>query len=238
MKIGILGSRGFIGRHLVKHLSKNHKVYESDKSLNLLKFGSFERFLKDKDIIIHAVGVNRGSEREVILGNALTTLNLVNALKKQKKAPKIIFLSSIRAGEESAYGASKLVAEMLLRDLSEERKTEVAILRLGNVFGEGGKPFYNSVVATFSYQIANGAAPSIDPKSKNKKLHLIYIGDLVCKIDNFLRKGRQRFILQSIVGRDEISIYSLAKVLQKLDNGKPPKSVFEKKLAQTLNSYE
>jgi UDP-2-acetamido-2,6-beta-L-arabino-hexul-4-ose reductase len=45
-----------------------------------------------------------------------------------------------------------------------------------NVFGDKGKPFYNSVVATFCYQITHGEEPKI---IDDKKLDLIFINRLI-----------------------------------------------------------
>ncbi len=48
-----------------------------------------------------------------------------------------------------------------------------------NVFGPFGHPYYNSVVATFSHQIANGETPKIEVDGL---LKLIYVGELVSEI--------------------------------------------------------
>lgn len=46
-----------------------------------------------------------------------------------------------------------------------------------NVFGPGARPFYNSVVATFCWQVASGKNPSVyDPEAE---VELIYIDRLV-----------------------------------------------------------
>ena len=51
-----------------------------------------------------------------------------------------------------------------------------------NVFGPFGKPYYNSVVATFSYQLTHQELPRIEVDAQ---LKLIYIGDLVRIIHYF-----------------------------------------------------
>ncbi len=48
-----------------------------------------------------------------------------------------------------------------------------------NVFGDGGRPFYNSVVATFCYQVTHGQEPTI---MQDGQMTMIYINDLVEEI--------------------------------------------------------
>ena len=45
-----------------------------------------------------------------------------------------------------------------------------------NVFGPFGKPFYNSVISTFCYQLTHDETPKIEVDGQ---LNLIYVGDLV-----------------------------------------------------------
>jgi UDP-2-acetamido-2,6-beta-L-arabino-hexul-4-ose reductase len=53
----------------------------------------------------------------------------------------------------------------------------VALLRLTNVFGKWARPFYNSAVATFCHQVANGLPLTIhDPTSP---LRLVYVDDVI-----------------------------------------------------------
>ena len=51
------------------------------------------------------------------------------------------------------------------------------IFRIPNVYGPGAKPFHNSVVATFCYQIAHGQEVVVEnPQAKRK---FVWIDDLV-----------------------------------------------------------
>jgi nucleoside-diphosphate-sugar epimerase len=51
------------------------------------------------------------------------------------------------------------------------------IFRIPNVYGPGCKPFYNSVIATFCYQISKGEKVTIhDPSVKRE---FIFVEDLV-----------------------------------------------------------
>jgi UDP-2-acetamido-2,6-beta-L-arabino-hexul-4-ose reductase len=55
------------------------------------------------------------------------------------------------------------------------------------VFGPFGKPFYNSVVATFSYQLVNGEKPKI---YVDGELKLIYVAELVSEIISILEVNK------------------------------------------------
>ncbi len=54
-----------------------------------------------------------------------------------------------------------------------------------NVFGPFGKPFYNSVVATFCTQVSKGDIPEIHVDGQ---LKLVYVGELVQEIIHVIRK--------------------------------------------------
>jgi UDP-2-acetamido-2,6-beta-L-arabino-hexul-4-ose reductase len=50
----------------------------------------------------------------------------------------------------------------------------VVDVRLPNLFGEHGRPHYNSVVATFCWELANGATPAVDA---DRELPLLHVQD-------------------------------------------------------------
>ena len=80
------------------------------------------------------------------------------------------------------YGTSKLAAEAAATALGEETGNPVYIFRLPNVFGKWCRPNYNSVVATFCHNIANGLSISINDPAH--ELNLVYIDDVIV---NFLK---------------------------------------------------
>jgi len=242
MKIGITGSRGFIGKHLVEAFKnkKNIKVFCCDRSdCDILNADSLKKFVKDKEAIIHAAAINRGTDIEIIAGSVVGTYNLISAMEKHKSRAKMIFLSSIQAETDTLYGKSKRLAEIMIEDFSRRTKIPVAIFRLTNVFGEGCKPFYNSVVATFCHQIANNKELTINPESRNKKINLIYVGDVVKIILKEIKKYRKNtFYFKKIDLKNEISVGNLAKLIQSFKNKPKLKSKFYKDLYKTYLSYQ
>lgn len=243
MRIGIIGSRGFIGKHLVKLLKdkKNLKLsYCSLPDCNLLNPDSLKKFVKNKDVIIHLAAVNRGTDTEVIAGTVVTTYNLISVMGKYKSKAKLIFLSSVQAETNTIYGQSKKLAEIMLEDFSQQTKTPVTVFRITNVFGEGCRPFYNSVVATFCYQTVNGQKLTI--KNRNKQINFIYVEDLINLITKEVSTKRKKlFYFKRVVSNNKISIAELAKLIKSFKNLKDRKvlkSKFYKNLYKTYLSYE
>jgi UDP-2-acetamido-2,6-beta-L-arabino-hexul-4-ose reductase len=89
----------------------------------------------------------------------------------------IAISSSIQAELDNPYGLSKRGAEASLLDWSKNSGGRVIIFRLKNVFGKWCRPNYNSVTATFCYNIAHDIPINISDPSR--ELELVYIDDVV-----------------------------------------------------------
>lgn len=245
IKIGITGSRGFIARHIIESLkTSKRKIRLSYFDLpngNILNPAALKRFVKKKDIIVHAAAVNRGNDTEVIAGSVVGTYHLVSAIADAKQKPKIIFLSSSKASLNNIYGSSKRLAEKMLEDFSKRNSVPVTIIRLPNIFGEGAKTFYNSVVATFCFQAARGDALTVHGASKNKKIKLVYVKDAAKVIaGDILKERRNKFVFKTMRPSQKITVGNLAKLIQSfrlLKNTKSLKSKFYKDLYKTYLSY-
>ena len=102
--------------------------------------------------------------------------------------------SSIQAGlagrfGQTDYGRSKLAAEKLFFAYERETGAPVLVYRFPNLFGKWCRPNYNSAVATFCHNIANGLPVQVNDSST--ELELLYIDDLVEEMLNAL-EGRAR----------------------------------------------
>ena len=86
--------------------------------------------------------------------------------------------------KDSEYGKSKLAGERLLFDYSKETQAKVLVYRFPNLFGKWCRPNYNSVIATFCNNIANGLPIQINDIMA--ELELVYIDDLVREMINAL----------------------------------------------------
>ena len=181
MNILVIGSDGFIAKNLIIHLSNNTKY-------NILTINkkSSEQDLYNKliiaDIIFHLAGVNKEIYPKYTYENNYSLIEKIcSFLEKNLKKTKIIYSSSTQVKLGNSYGKSKLKAEKILLDYKKNTNAQVLIFRLPNIFGKWSKPFYNSAVATFCYQVLKKQKMTII--NPNKKISLLYIDDL---ISNFL----------------------------------------------------
>lgn len=177
MNVLVTGSKGFVGRNLCSVLERMQeiKVFEYDCDNNI---SELEQMLYEVDVIFHLAGVNRPkNEEEFKRGNAGLSEEICTILHRLKRSPKIVFASSIQAELDNPYGHSKLLAERVLEGYAEETGARTVVYRFKNLFGKWCRPNYNSVTATFCYNIAHGLPVTIsDP---NHSIELTYIDDVV-----------------------------------------------------------
>lgn len=204
MKILVTGSAGFVGKNLVAALKNLRdgkdrtrpelKVddifeYDVDTDPSLL-----DSFCSEADFVFNLAGVNRPKDAaEFMQGNFGFASTLLSALKKHGNACPVMLSSSIQAAligryAGSEYGKSKLAGEELFFDYARETGARVLVYRFPNLFGKWCRPNYNSAVATFCSNIANGLPITVSDRSV--ELELLYIDDLVCEMLDAL-EGRE-----------------------------------------------
>ncbi|MDN7244687.1 capsular polysaccharide biosynthesis protein CapF [Planococcus shenhongbingii] len=176
-KILITGASGFVGKNLVAELRKQGYtdlfLFNRSSSLDEL-----DDFTKQCEFVFHLAGVNRPEkEEEFMEGNYNLTSKLLELLKKNDNTSPILITSSIQAEKENAYGKSKKAGEELLFNYSHETRSEVLVYRLPNLFGKWSKPNYNTVVATYCYNIARDIEIQIN--NPEAELNLSYIDDVL-----------------------------------------------------------
>ena len=193
MKILVLGADGFVGKNLVCALEniKNGKdrrfpelsideimSYDIDSPE-----GTLPKYLSEADFIFNFAGVNRPKDNaEFMSGNCGFLSQVLTMLKECSNNCPIVLSSSIQASlmgrfADSPYGLSKKAGEDLLIKYSEDTSARVMIYRFPNIFGKWARPNYNSAVATFCYNIANGLPITVNDEST--ELELLYIDDLI-----------------------------------------------------------
>lgn len=177
MRVLVTGSEGFIGKNLCIRLEyeKNIEVLHFDKGTET---GKLEEYCKSCEFVLHLAGVNRPKDPEEFRkGNFGLTLKLLEYLKKYQNNCPVMLASSTQAELDNLYGKSKLAGEQLLRQYEKETGAKVLIYRFTNVFGKWCRPNYNSAVATFCYNMANGIPLIVN--DRKTVLNLIYIDDVV-----------------------------------------------------------
>ncbi len=242
MKILITGADGFIGKNLCEHLKEMNDVdiIKFDKNDD---FSIIEKSIKDIDFIFHLAGVNRPKDiEEFYKGNIDLTVSIIKLLKENNLTTPILFTSSIHAIKDNDYGKSKKKAEDLLFDYN--KNNNVYIYRLYNVFGKWCRPNYNSVVATFCYNVAHNIELTID--NETVELELIYIDDIIEEFIKVLKGGKhtkKRKGFCYIVPSYKITIGELAKQIlnfkEYMESTLVPQTgnLFIKKLFSTYLSY-
>lgn len=172
--IAITGAGGFIGLNLAVRLSElgfaTHRI-----SRDTLAATAHDA-LAASDVVFHLAGVNRPDDPAAFMrDNRDYARWVVNAVRHGGRRPLVIVSSSVKAGEDTAYGRSKAAGEEVLLSFGDD--ATVAVWRLPNVFGKWARPNYNSAVATFCHNAARGMPIRIDDPSA--PLSLLHIDDLV-----------------------------------------------------------
>jgi len=90
--------------------------------------------------------------------------------------PHVLFSSSTQEEKDNLYGKSKNDGRLLFEKWAQRNMANFTGFIIPNVFGPFGNPFYNSVVATFCYQLTHNEQPGI---VIDANLQLIYVTELV-----------------------------------------------------------
>ena len=180
-RIGITGQAGFIGTHLFNLL-------KTKKDVIAIPFEDayfdhpplLVEFVKQCDVIVHLAGVNRcDSQEELYKTNIRLVDQLIEAMQTAKVSPHVIFSSSIQENRDNMYGKSKREGREKFAAWAKHNKALFTGLIITNAYGPFGKPYYNSVIATFCHQLTHGEQPKIDV---DVTLKLIYVGELTEQI--------------------------------------------------------
>ena len=212
-RVGITGQNGFVGRHLINFLS-----LQEDVELIHFNRNYFERedqlkaFVSSCDTIVHLAAINRHKDSNVIYETnvKLVTL-LLNACKSANVQPHIVFSSSTQEYADNPYVKSKKKGGDLIEEWASNEQGSFTRLVIPNVFGPFGKPYYNSVVATFCSQTVSNEPHKIVVDSEVK---LIYINKLVLEVYKLIQNRKQGKVL--IEHQYTINVSSLSNVITEM----------------------
>jgi len=149
-----------------------------------------QEFLLKCDVIIHLAGMNRGSDEEVYDCNLRLASHLVRSMEECHATPYVIFASSSQEERMTSYGRSKKEATNIFIKWAVKNNAKFTSLIIPNVFGPFCKPNYNSVVATFCYQLTHNQSTQVEIDAV---LRLIYVNDLVEYIYNVMNNPPDNF---------------------------------------------
>lgn len=187
MKILVTGSKGFFGRNLIYFLKeagyKDILEYSRDNSEEELR-----ELTRDCGFVFHLAGVNRPKDpKDFYTGNTLLTEKILKALEDNNNPAKVLLSSSVQAGLDNPYGASKRGAEEAVFSYGKRNEAPVYVYRYVNLFGRWSRPEYNTVIATFCHHIWRDIEIRID--DREKLLSLAYIDDVCGQIIRILETG-------------------------------------------------
>lgn len=177
-KVVVTGAGGLLGWHAASRLHAancaarfrkeampfdlvmlDHAAFQDDATLDAALSGA--------DAVLHFAGVNRGTEAEVRDGNPAIAQRLADACARQGVKPHVTYANSTHARLDTLYGNSKRRAAEILSGIGGG----LTDLILPHIFGEGARPRYNNVTATFIEAVIAGETPQIDPNGKVQLLH-------------------------------------------------------------------
>ena len=188
--VGVTGARGFIGRHLVRHLAAAGRpvrafvrvpgaapVAGATEHRFVLPDGFDERDFAGLAAIVHGALVEYGpAERDADRVNREGCERLIVAARRQ--GARVIFLSTLSAHEDarSHYGRSKLALERLF-----DRERD-CVLRLGLVLGDGG--LFGSMAG-----LIRGAGVIPLPDGGRQPIQTLWMGDLLQAVEHAIARG-------------------------------------------------
>ena len=172
-RVAITGGFGFLGWHTACRL---RAVYGVEPVLlgraELADPAALDDALGRVGAVFHVAGVNRAeSDDEVENGNVELAETVARALVQQARPLHVVYANSIQAALDNPYGRGKRRAAELLARAVESTGGRFTDLLLPNLFGEHGRPAYNSFVATFAHEVAHGRSPTVTGDRQVPLLH-------------------------------------------------------------------
>ena len=171
MRVVVTGADGFLGWHTRVRLRAltDHDVIP----VGVSDWGMLPELVASADAVLHFAGVNRGTDAEVEQGNARLAQDLADAVNRATGAPTLVYANTIQAGNGTPYGTGKALAATILGEAANTKGSSFADVVLPNLFGEHGRPAYNSFVATFAHKVAMGEHPEVH----DREVDLLHVQD-------------------------------------------------------------
>jgi len=227
MRIAITGSKGFIGRRLMKKLlQKNHEVREIDilNGFDIVDWNQIKN-IDNLDYIIHLAAKLFIPEsflkpRDFLEVNISGTSNVLE-LSRINKA-KLIFNSSYIYGKpeylpidenhpcsaDNPYSESKIIGERLCKLYNSIYGVKIAILRPFNVYGpQQSKQFLLPKI------IAGARAGKVALNDPRPRRDFVYVDDLVNVFLKIIEKNDVEFEIYNVGSGNS---YSVAEIVEKI----------------------
>lgn len=203
MRVAITGGHGFLGWHAACRLRALDGI--EPVRLGRAAFANPEELalaIADVDAVLHIAGINRAdSDQAVEEGNADLGRRLANALTAANRPIDVAYANSVQAEFDNAYGRGKSRAAEIVGEAVSSAGGRFADLLLPNLFGEHGRPAYNSFVATFAHEIAAGRTPTVNG---DRKIPLLHAQDAAAALITALGSDRRESVVGEPRGISEV----------------------------------
>ena len=179
MRVVVTGARGLLGWHASVRLhaancTAQFKGFPAPYDKVELSHAEFEnddilvRALSNADAVLHFAGLNRAENDKMIEAtNPAIARRLKWGCEQAGVSPHIVYANSTHATTNTAYGRSKAMAA----DILQSSIGLFTDLILPHIFGEGARPYYNNVTATFIDKILKEEVVIPNPDGKVQLLH-------------------------------------------------------------------
>jgi len=160
MKVLVTGAGGFLGWHtrLRLHALTDHEVVPVGRA----EWSQLAALIGDVDAVLHLAGVNRAdTSDEVERVNVALADDLATAIRSAERPIRVVYANSIQAANGTPYGRGKQRAADILRKAGDDGGGHLVDVLLPNIFGEHGRPRYNSFIATFVEATVHDETPTI-----------------------------------------------------------------------------
>ncbi|OIN83384.1 NAD-dependent epimerase/dehydratase family protein [Francisella sp. TX07-6608] len=237
MKVLVTGANGFVGKNLCAELENlGYQLYKYSRESDIEEL---DLYTKKCDFVFHLAGSNRPVDNDEFKQvNTQLTQQLFDLLAKNGNNSPVVLSSSIQANKDNDYGVSKRLAE----EAALASLNKAFIFRLPNVFGKWSKPNYNTVVATFCYNIARDIPISIN--DKDALLNLVYIDDLIKDFIKLLKEhNNQNSGYKNISKSYEVTLGKIVELIYSFKSSRQTLEIanmfdeFTKKLYSTYLSF-
>ena len=210
---------------LSKGQLKDQKAIEiNPELLDVRRYNELETIFRKyrPQVVFHAaafkhVPMMERHPRDAVENNVIGSKNTAE-LADRYGVETFIFISTDKAvNPTSVMGASKRIAELVIKDISRSSKTKFASVRFGNVLGSRG-----SVIPTFQKQIEKGGPVTVtDPGMKRYFMTIPEAVQLVIQA-GAITGGGETFVLDM---GEMVKIDDLARDLIRLSGYEPDKDI-------------
>lgn len=172
-RVGVTGADGFLAWHLRCRLAMRGLATSCANRETFASSDALDAFVSSVDVIIHVAGVNRAnSDEEISSGNMWLADRLIEACERTGATPAVLYTNSTKSeAPDGAYGHAKRAVAEKLAHHQERVGARMVDFVIPHVFGEFGRPNYNSAITTFANALALGRDQEVNPAGELELLH-------------------------------------------------------------------